>query len=315
MTTLAAATRSPVEPWITDPGRYDLTDREYHTDPVIGGSLSSTGARTLITSAPARYRWEADHGRPDTKTFDHGRAAHREVLGAGSDIAVIAGTGKDPNTWRTDDDKAAVQAARDAGLTPITPRDNDTVKAMAAALRTHWLAGPLFARPGHAEQSFVARDPETGVMCRARVDWMPDVPDNARVLAVDYKTCIDASPAGFATSMARYGYHQQGPFYSSVLTWLELDHGQPPKFVLVAQEKDPPYLVNVCSLKDRAVQWGLVLNRKARGIYRDCAAAGEWPGYAPGPDGITELDLPGWQVARYETALDNGLYNLDGDPA
>jgi hypothetical protein len=304
-----------VDPWITAPGRYDLTDEQYHADPVIGGSLSSTGARTLTTSAPARYQWEREHGRPDSDALDIGRAAHREVLGTGGDIVVIAGSGKDPNTWNTARTKAEVAAARAAGATPIRPDDADTVTAMADTLRTHPIIGKLLARPGRAEQSFVARDPETGVMCRARIDWMPDVPDNTRLIVVDYKTTLDASPTGFAASMARYGYHQQGPFYCDVLTWLELDHGLQPTFVLIAQEKTPPYLATVCRLSERAFEWGRVLNRKARGIYRHCTDTGQWPGYDPGPAGIAELDLPGWQVARYETALDAGLYDLIGETA
>jgi hypothetical protein len=298
---------------IDQPGVYDLTDDEYHADPVAGGSLSSTGARTLITSAPARFAWEREHGRPDTRAFDHGRAAHREVLGAGGDVVVITGTGKDPNSWSTNETKAAVAAARAAGKTPIRPDDARTVSAMAEALRAHPVAGPLFSRPGRAEQSFVARDPETGVMCRARVDWLPDVPDSGRVLVVDYKSTNDASPDGFAASAAKFGYHQQGPFYCDVLSWLGLDHGQPPRFVLVAQEKEPPHLVTIATLTERAIEWGRVLNRKARDIFRRCTETGEWPGYDTGPAGVAELDLPGWQVARYETALDAGLYDLIGD--
>lgn len=291
---------------VTEPGVYNLTEAEYHADPVVGGSLSSTGARTLITSSPARFWWDREHGRPDTREFDHGRAAHREVLGAGGDVVVIAGSGKRPNAWDTNETKAAVSAARAAGKTPIRPADAATVAAMADALRAHPVAGPLFARPGRAEQSFVGRDPETGVMCRARADWMPHV-DGGRVLVVDYKSTADASPAGFKVSSAKYGYHQQGPWYCDVLTWLDLDNGIPPQFVLVAQEKDPPYLVTINRLTERAIEWGRVLNRKARDIYRHCTETGEWPGYSTG---ITELDLPGWQVARYEADLDAGLFDI-----
>jgi hypothetical protein len=295
---------------VTEPGIYNLTDAEYHADPVLGGSLSSTGARTLITSSPARFHWDRTHGRADTRVFDHGRAAHRKVLGAGGDVVVIEGTGKDPNAWNTNATKDAVAEARAAGLTPIRPADAVTVAAMADALRAHPIAGPLLARPGRAEQSFVGRDPESGVMCRVRVDWLPDVPDTGRLLVVDYKTTTDASQHGFAASMANYGYHQQGPFYCDVLSWLDLDHGHQPLFVLVAQEKDPPYLVTVNTLTERAIEWGRVLNRKARDIYHRCTVTGEWPGYHAG---ITELDLPGWQVARYEAALDAGLFDPIGD--
>lgn len=313
MTAPAKETAAPGTYTITEPGVYDLTEAEYHNDPVQGGSLSSTGARTIITSSPARYLWDRDHGRPDKREFDHGRAAHREVLGAGGDVVVIEGSGKRPNAWDTNKTKAAVAAARAAGKTPIRPSDAETVAAMADTLRAHHIAGPLLARPGRAEQSFVARDPETGVMCRSRVDWLPDVSDDGRLLVVDYKSTVDASPAGFATSAVKFGYHQQGPWYCDVLTWLGLDHGIPPLFILIAQEKEPPYLISIARLTDRAIEWGRVLNRKARDVFRHCTATGLWPGYDASVAGIAQIDLPPWQIARYETAYDAGLFDVIGD--
>jgi hypothetical protein len=110
--------------------------------------------------------------------------------------------------------------------------------------------------------------------------------------------------------MADYGYHQQGPFYCDVLSWLGLDHGLDPRFVLIAQEKTPPYLVTVASPSAEAIEWGRVLNRKARDIYRTCMETGEWPGYPAVP---VELNLPGWLLALYENAHAAGLYDTASD--
>lgn len=297
-----------MEPWITEPGTYDLSEADYHADMVIGGSLSSTGARRLATSTPAHFHWECTHGRTDTRTFDFGRAAHREVLGEGGDVVVIEGTGKGgPNSWTTDAVKAEVQTARAAGLTPVKPAEAETIAAMAAALRAHPVAGPLLARPGKAEQSLIARDPESGVMCRVRIDWLPDVVPGARALAVDYKTTADASPAGFALSMGKFGYHQQGPFYGDALLWLGLGQAEDVQFVLVAQEKDPPYLVTVGWPDEPAIEWGRRLNRKARHLYRRCTESGEWPGYPLEP---VAFALPGWLERQYEQADAAGLYDV-----
>jgi len=297
------------EPWITEPGRYGLSEEDYHADMVIGGSLSSTGARTLITATPARYAYDREHGRPDTAAFDLGRAAHTVVLGTGAPIVEVAA-----DDWRGKAAKESAAEARAAGATPLLTRDVERVHAMAQALRAHPVAGPLFARSGVAEQSFVGRDPETGVMCRVRVDWLPDVEPGARALVVDYKSCADASPLGFAASMARYGYHQQGPFYGDVLRWLGL--ADDVQTVLVAQEKDPPHLVTVGWPDAEATAWGRVLNRKARDLYAACTAAGHWPGHPTEP---VEFALPGWQSRQYELADEAGAYrvaaDLIGDPA
>ena len=66
-----------------------MDEATYHGDPVPGGSLSSTGARKLLPpSCPALFRWQQDH--PVHKdVFDFGSAAHRLVLGAGPEIALL----------------------------------------------------------------------------------------------------------------------------------------------------------------------------------------------------------------------------------
>ena len=107
------------------------------------------------------------------------------------------------------------------------------VQSMAAALRDHHVAGALFARPGRAEQSFVACDPDTGVMCRVRADWMPDPGAGERQLVVDYKTTASAEPGAFAGSMGKFGYHVQGAWYCDALAWLETP-GHRGRAVLVA---------------------------------------------------------------------------------
>lgn len=298
------------EPWITEPGHYpDLSEATYHADPVVGGSLSSTGARTLVTTTPAHFAYQREHGRPDTAAFDLGRAAHAEILGAGAPIAVV-----DALDWRTKAAKETAAALRADGGTPLLRADYDRVLAMADAVRTHPVAGPLLARPGASEQSYIGRCPDTGVMCRVRIDRLPDVEPGQRALAVDVKTTTDASPAGFAASMAKYGYHQQGDFYAAVLRWLAVAADVQTVFVVV--EKAPPHLVTVASPSPHAMAWAAVLNRKARDLFATCAASGEWPGYPAEP---AVLDLPGWQARQYELADDAGAYltsaDLIGEPA
>lgn len=298
------------EPFITEPGHYpDLDEATYHGDPVVGGSLSSTGARTLITTTPARFAYDREHGRPDTATFEFGRAVHTLILGVGPDVVAV-----DARDWKTKAAQAAAAEAREQGRTPLLAKDYQRAEAMRDAVRAHPIAGPLLARPGASEQSFVGRCPETGVMCRTRIDRLPDVDPGQRALVVDVKTTTDASPDGFASSMAKFGYHQQGPFYGDVLRWLGL--ADDVQVVFVAVEKTPPHLVVVATPSAEALAWGQVLNRKARDIYAECTASGHWPGYPVEP---VVLDLPAWQARQYEIADDAGAYrttaDLIGDPA
>lgn len=283
-------------PWITEPGWYDMSDVDYHADPVVGGSISSTGARTLIAKTAAHFDWERRHGRPDKADLDFGKVAHARVLGRGTDVVVVVGTGKDKNAWRTDADKAAVAKARAAGKTPIRWRDHQAINEMADRLRSHPVAGPLLARPGRHEQVGVWRDPVTGMWCRLMADFLPDVARGARLICVDYKTTVDASPTGFAKSMANYGYDQQGDWYCTGLHTLD-PRDEPPLFVLIAQEKTPPYAVLVAQLDEQALARGRHRNRRALDLYAACSAAGRWPGYPAEP---VELRLPGWAAREFE---------------
>lgn len=286
------APAAPREPWITEPGVFDdITEAEYHRDPVVGGSLSSTGARKLLPpSCPARFAYDRDHPKT-SKVLDIGKAAHRAVLGTGAVIREVDVDDRRSKVWK-DAEKAAAQA----GETAVTRPEGEHIRGMVDALRAHPVAGPLFARPGAREQVLVWHDPDTGVWCRVMADLQPHVELGARPLIVDYKTTRSAEPSAFAGSVGSYGYHQQAAWYCEGVAATS-DADEPPLFVLVAQEKEPPYLVTVSYLDDQALDIGRRRNDLARGVYARCARTGQWPGYG---DDIHALSLPGWLVRAHE---------------
>jgi PDDEXK-like domain of unknown function (DUF3799) len=286
MTAIEAESEAPV---LTQPGVYDIPDEVYHADPVPGGSLSSTGARKLLPpSCPAKFRYEQDH--PVHKAvFDLGRAAHLLVLGTGAEIVCI-----DAPDWRTSAAKDQREAARAEGKTPLLPAEHQQVQAMAAAIREHPVAGRLLdPERGTAEQSLFWQDGEFGIWCRARLDWMRDAAAGQRFVIADYKTADCAEPGSFARSAANFGYHQQDAFYCDGICALGL--ADDPAFVFVVQEKNPPYLVSICELDEADRRAGRRLNHLAAEIFRDCKAAGVWPGYSTE---INHVSLPAWARAR-----------------
>ena len=272
-------------------GVYDgMPEAMYHADPVPGGSLSSTGARKLLPpSCPAKFRYEADNPPPPKEHFDYGSAAHRLVLGAGAEIAVIKA--KD---WRTKAAQDERDAARAEGFLPMLAADYERVQAMAAALRADPVASALFnPERGKPEQSLFWQDRFTGVWRRARYDWLPEAGTRERLIIPDYKTCTAADLDSIAKSIANYRYYQQSDWYLDGALALGLDTD--PAFVFVFQEKEAPYVVTLVQLDADALRMGRELNRKAIGIYRNCCESGEWPGYS---DGIPHVSLPAW--ARYQ---------------
>lgn len=277
---------------ITRPGVYDIDEDTYHADPVPGGSLSSSGARRLLPpSCPAVYAHERGHGQAPRRAWDLGTAAHREVLGRGASLEVI-----DAPDYRTKAAQAARDEAREEGRTPLLAHEHEQVQAMAAALRSHPVAGPLLSPgAGRAEQTLVWQDPETRVVCRARLDHMPH-PTSGRMIIADYKTAASAAPDKIGRAVADHGYHVQAAWYSEGVRALKL--AEDAAFLFVFQEKTAPYLVTVAELDFMALDIGAALGRLARTTYADCVRTGRWPGYHD--DAPASISLPAWVERTHE---------------
>ncbi|MBN6054570.1 PD-(D/E)XK nuclease-like domain-containing protein, partial [Nonomuraea sp. RK-328] len=275
------------------PGVYDIPEDLYHSDPVPGGSLSSSGARKLLPpSCPALYRWYATRSSPPRREFDFGHAAHQMVLGVGAELVVV-----EAKDWRTKAAKEQRDEAYAAGKVPLLAAEHRQVQAMAAALRAHPIASALLdPEKGEPEQTLIWQDPQTGIWRRARLDWMPN-PGFGRMVIADYKTTRSANPAAIQRAVHAYGYHQQNAWYLDGILDLGLA-GPDAAFVFIFQEKIPPYLVTCVALDSAAVRAGRALNRQAIDIYRRCVETGHWPGYTD--DDIPVISLPAWAEHPYE---------------
>ncbi|GGS81730.1 PD-(D/E)XK nuclease-like domain-containing protein [Streptomyces griseoviridis] len=271
---------------ITEPGIYEMDNETYHSHRY---ALSSSGARRLIEASPAHFRYEQDHPQPPKQVFDFGNAAHKLVLGTGPDLVRI-----DADEWRTKAVKEEVAAVRAEGGVPLRPAEWEQVHEMADVLRAHPVASLLFdPEHGTAEQSLFWRDAPTGVMRRARLDWLPN-PRAGRLIIPDYKTCRSAHPDALQRAIEDYGYHQQDDTYRSACHALGIADDDA-AFVFVCQEKTAPYVITVIEVNATARRIGAARNRRALEIFAHCTATGYWPGYS---DDVVPVALPGWAETR-----------------
>lgn len=275
---------------VSEPGVYThISAEDYHRDK----ALSSSGSRKLLPpSCPEKFDHYRRHGRKPTKAFDLGHAAHKYVLGVGEELAVV-----DAKDWRTKAAKEAAAAARAEGKVPLLTHQHEQVLAMAAKIREHPIAGALFREgTGRAEHSVWWRDEHTGVMCRARFDWLPDIVPGRRMILPEYKTAAKADLEAIPRAMQEYGYHCQGAWYLDALDGTDLGGDQPAAFVLVFQEKEAPYCVSVVEPDTQSLRIGGYLNHQARELFAKCEQDNHWPSYS---EQVERVSLPQWVLNDY----------------
>lgn len=275
---------------ITEPGLYVMTNDQYHADPVPAGSLSSSGAKKLMSKTPAHFKWEQEH--PVHKdVFDFGTAAHSMVLeGDSSGIVVIDVAEKRGKVWTEPAAKAEAE-----GKIPLKLSEWQQVQAMAEKIKDHPEASMLLS-DGKPELSGFWRH-DTGIWLRARFDWLPNHRGPGLILS-DYKTGVSADPSKFAKACADFGYHQQAAWYIDAAVALGLSPN--PSFAFIVQEKTAPYLVNVIELDTKAIELGRAQNEKAIRLYQQCMATNHWPGYP-----LSEpIALPRWAEYQIEEQLE-----------
>jgi PDDEXK-like domain of unknown function (DUF3799) len=269
-------------------------------------ALSASGAWLLAEECAAKFLWRSPWNPlyvPEAKTdFDIGVAAHLAVLEperqADSIVLIEAGD------YRTTKAREARDAARAAGKVPLLLYQFDIVRAIAGSIRAHPIASEAF-RGGEAEITLSWSDPETGVPCKARPDYLRA---HGRWL-VDLKTATSANPRSWRDQAYRLGYHARAAWY---LDGAAAVLGQmPEEYWFVIVEKEPPYLISVVSFDDDALTWGRIANRKACERFAISAAANVWPGYRePGQnhDRAFRIGLPPWALYQLQDREETGEF-------
>lgn len=180
--------------------------------------------------------------------------------------------GKQSRSVSTEWYKAKVDEFRrvNADKEPIEPATYKTLLGINRAIARNARASKWLSEPGDTEVAIVWTDEETGLRCKARLDFKRrDEPD-----VTDLKTSRDAQ--GFSKAIATYGYHRQGAHY---LAGVESCYGTARDFNIIAVEPTPPYGVRSAPLSEDAIETGRSEVRQALRAIADAYSSDEWPGY------------------------------------
>ncbi len=145
------------------------------------------------------------------------------------------------------------------------------VEAWAGAASEHRAIRALSGK-GETEVSAVWKDAETGVLCKARYDYLVRDP----LVILDVKTCEDASPRTFQRNAQNYGYFFQLAHYSDGLNTLL---GNTPDVYLFAIEKEAPHQCLNYTVQPDALGPASRDRRRLLVQYAKAKRLNEWPGY------------------------------------
>ena len=266
-----------MKPGAFSPGIYDCyTNAEYHAADGI-----SKSDLDLIHRSPAHYK-AARH--EDTPALRFGTAFHCAVLENdrfNATYTVIEGD------RRTKAVKDSIKDAEAAGKIILTADDFNALMGMAQAVFKNPICAALL-RGSLKEHSVFSELDGVRVKCR------PDGWSTEKGVLFDLKSTEDASPEGFARTVAKYRYHVQDAFYRHVVAGATNCDADDLSFIFIAVEKKPPFAVALYQLDELAALQGWVDAREDLRRYKAAKDTGKWGGYSPR---IETLSLPRWAVS------------------
>lgn len=273
---------------IATAGVYDLSMEDYHANICVGPSISGSGLIKLEQTCPAKF-WVGSYLNPariekKTAAMDFGVAMHKLLLEGDEAFRQSYAVTPADHNGRTKEGKAWVAEREALGIGIIDFDDWQAMSAMVAEVRKHPLASKALS-DGQAERSIIWQDEQTGIWLKARPDWLP-----ARLHFVpNFKTAATVKPEDWARQAFALGYHQGAALalegLAVVLGWTDAIA------YFIAQEKDPPYLVQPMALTEEAIGWARMLNRKAINTFAACFKANRWPGYG---EDVIDVGMPTW---------------------
>lgn len=285
------------------PGIYfDLSNEDYH-----GGPGVSKSGLDKIAVSPLHY-WQAylnpdREPRKDKKHFRIGTAIHTAILEPEKfdeqyiivpEDAPRRPTKTQLNAKKPSDDTLyaigwwedfdAMVAAN--GALVLAPEEKAITVAVAQQVAKSRLASKVFTDAGRPEVSVFWNDPDTGVLCKCRPDWLIT---EGMLAILDVKSTASAAMEDFQRSAFNYRYHVQAAWY---LDGLAHAMGETPdSFMFLAFEKEPPFACAWYFADSGMIEAGRREYRQALETYARCLEKNEWPGYG---DQLVPLTLPRW---------------------
>lgn len=267
----------------TNHWREGQPEDEYHADSTAIGS----GRLKTILKSPATFmNMMTKPPVGPTEAFRFGRLVHLAILEPAKfrERVIVAPDFGDQRSSVNRNSKETWYKNVHPLNVVCDPEDHETLKGMMTALLNHEHAFRLL-KDGKTEISGYYRDPETGIKCRIRPDFLGF---KLNVL-VDLKTTRDCEMEEFSRACWQYRYDFQLAMYAEGVKQIT---GKAPDYaIIIALEKTPPYEIAVYTADEAMMERGMIDYRKALRLLKTCLDEKKWPGYQSAVQSIT---LPPW---------------------
>lgn len=168
---------------------------------------------------------------------------------------------------------AAKSHAEAGGLTILSEEEATAAFGASASVLTNPHAKAILSE-GLREVSLTWEDPETGLTCKARIDFAGD-------RMVDLKTAARIEPRAFRSAATRLGYHGQFAFYVDGLQANGIATAKEP--VMIVVQSAMPHDCIVYLMPPHVIEAGRQEYRRLLRKLVECAETETWPGIAKGP--------------------------------
>ena len=269
-----------------------MTEQEYRSHPYV-----SRSELWKINESPEKFKWYREHPITPTTALVFGQVTHKLLLQPETfDNEFVIAPNCDRRT-KAGKEEYDQFIATVGDRTVVSQDDYNKALDMVTVVRDNPIVR-YYLSAGDAEVPFFWADDLTGEECKCRVDYLSVI--DGEYVVLDYKTTGNAATDIFSNKdVWRYGYAFQAAMYSEgVMHGLRL--AERPRFIFIAQEKNPPYAVNVIAVPDEVMLAGLDKYRELLGLYHECRVMDYWPGYNGALNELNEIALPGWMQLGVE---------------
>ena len=250
-----------------------MTDREYFAIDAVNATL----LKHMLVS-PRHYKWAKDHPDEPTPAMAKGTALHCALFEPDQLAGRIA---VHRLNWSTTAGKIEKSALEASGLLILKEAELEEAKGAAAAVR----ANPdcaAYLEAGEAEIPITWTDHETGLPCKAKIDWH----STSKPCLLDLKSAADIGDRKWSYQARDMGYWLQAAFY--LRGWAETHDGEVLQWVWLPVESEGPF--DSCARPADPGTLAIWDQKVSACLHRvaECGGSGKWPGQFDGPTMLIE---------------------------